>query len=162
MFRFGWTRPSVWAGFQRQCGSIQRRAGTQETQDDSQPPDTIKLSKVMGMMGIASRRNAEKMIQEGQVQVANRVVKNVATRIFPYGTQITVNNRNVRRSIVPTTPAVEFFSRMISLCSTSPCMHGNGNLAYGFIIRYDFTRPRYYKILFSLPADATNFSVAHS
>merc|ERR1712137_532786 len=48
------------------------------------------------MMGVASRRNAEKLIKEGQVRVENQVIKNVATRIFPYGTQIAVNNRNYR------------------------------------------------------------------
>ena len=100
MIRFGWTRQaSLFQTLARSCATQQGPVGSTTNAVHDHPPDTMKLSKVLGMMGVASRRNAEKLIKEGQVRVENQVIKNVATRIFPYGTQITVNNRNVGRNI---------------------------------------------------------------
>ena len=79
------------------------------------------------MLGVASRRRAEELIRDGQVTVENRVVKNVASRIFPYGAKIKVNNKEVR--------IFTSSSLFLTIHSTSHFMHGNGNLGYGFITR---------------------------
>lgn len=62
-------------------------------------PDKIKVSKVMAMMGICSRREAEKLIKQKKVQVGNQIVPSVATRIFPYGVGLTVGTKEVRRNL---------------------------------------------------------------
>lgn len=62
---------------------------------DAEIPEKMKVSKVMTMMGICSRREAEKLIKLGKVEVGNTIVKNVATRVFPFGVGIKVDSKQV-------------------------------------------------------------------
>lgn len=61
---------------------------------------TVKVAKVLGMMGVCSRRNAERLIKSGKVLVDNKPVKNVAQRIFPFGHKIRVENKDVNSFIL--------------------------------------------------------------
>ena len=64
------------------------------------PPETVKLAKVMALLGACSRREAEKLIRNGKVMVENRVIKNVATRIFPYGVKVKIDGREVSARVL--------------------------------------------------------------
>jgi pseudouridine synthase len=55
-----------------------------------------RLHKFLARAGIASRRQGEKMIQEGRVEVDGRVVDTLGMRIDPKKVQVTVDGRPVR------------------------------------------------------------------
>ena len=63
--------------------------------DADAPVDSVKVSKLMGMLGVCSRRKAEQLIKEGNVLADNKPVTSVATRVFPYGTKIRVDKKDV-------------------------------------------------------------------
>jgi len=43
----------------------------------------VRLQKVLSQAGIASRRVAEKMIRDGRVEVDDRIVTELGTRVDP-------------------------------------------------------------------------------
>ena len=48
-----------------------------------QAPGGVRLQKVMAAAGVASRREAERLIQAGRVEVNGRVVTALGTRVDP-------------------------------------------------------------------------------
>ena len=55
----------------------------------------IRLNKYLSMAGIASRRKADEMIQEGKVRVNGKVVTDFGVKIDPHNDQVFVNERQV-------------------------------------------------------------------
>ena len=72
------------------------RPRAQERDDDFERPEptsapgSMRLSKYMGEMGIASRREADEWIEKGWVRVDGRVVSELGSRVMP-GQQVTVD-----------------------------------------------------------------------
>jgi len=73
-----------------------RRNERFEREDDDEPfvhpeqPGSLRLSKRMSELGIASRREADEWIPKGWVRVDDRVVKELGSRVMP-GQRITVD-----------------------------------------------------------------------
>ncbi|MCA9692521.1 MAG: pseudouridine synthase [Nannocystaceae bacterium] len=66
----------------------------------TQPPpregdDRVRLQKVLAAAGVASRRQAEALIDEGRVRVNGRVVREQGVRVDPERDRITVNGEPV-------------------------------------------------------------------
>ena len=57
--------------------------------------DGVRLQKVLSQAGIASRRVAEKMILDGRVEVDDRVVTELGTRVNPDVSVIRVDGARV-------------------------------------------------------------------
>ena len=55
----------------------------------------VRLQKVLSQAGIASRRNAERMIIDGRVEVDGRVVTELGTRVDPDSADIRVDGSRV-------------------------------------------------------------------
>jgi 23S rRNA pseudouridine2605 synthase len=55
----------------------------------------IRLQKVLSQAGIASRRNAEKMIRDGRVEIDGQVVTELGTRVDPDVSKIRVDGARV-------------------------------------------------------------------
>jgi 23S rRNA pseudouridine2605 synthase len=55
----------------------------------------IRLQKVLSQAGIASRRNAEKMIRDGRVEIDGQVVTELGTRVDPDVSMIRVDGARV-------------------------------------------------------------------
>lgn len=53
----------------------------------------VRINKAVAMSGIASRRNAEKLILAGKVQVNGKTVTDLATRVDPRSDKISVNGK---------------------------------------------------------------------
>jgi 23S rRNA pseudouridine2605 synthase len=62
---------------------------------ESEEPQGIRLQKVLSKAGIASRRNAEKMIMDGRVEVDGQVVTEMGTRVDPDASVIRVDGVRV-------------------------------------------------------------------
>lgn len=58
-------------------------------------PQGIRLQKVLSQAGIASRRNAEKLIIDGRVEVDGQVVTELGTRVDPDASVIRVDGARV-------------------------------------------------------------------
>src|ERR1700716_3886971 len=66
--------------------------------DEDGPPlvrGPVRLQKVLSQAGIASRRVAEKMIIDGRVEVDDRVVTELGTRVDPDASVIRVDGARV-------------------------------------------------------------------
>jgi 23S rRNA pseudouridine2604 synthase len=66
------------------------RPAPSEGQVMAQPPESMRLSKRMSELGIASRREADEWIPKGWVRVDGRVVSELGSRVLP-GQQITID-----------------------------------------------------------------------
>jgi 23S rRNA pseudouridine2605 synthase len=62
---------------------------------EHEEPQGIRLQKVLSKAGIASRRNAEKMIMDGRVEVDGQVVTEMGTRVDPDASVIRVDGVRV-------------------------------------------------------------------
>ncbi|MDR1807757.1 MAG: rRNA pseudouridine synthase [Propionibacteriaceae bacterium] len=62
---------------------------------DPNPPEGIRLQKVLAAAGVASRRAAEIMIEEGRVEVNGHVVVQLGTRVDPARDHIRVDGRRL-------------------------------------------------------------------
>ncbi len=62
---------------------------------DAGEPSGIRLQKVLSQAGIASRRNAEKMIRDGRVEIDGQVVTELGTRVDPDVSVIRVDGARV-------------------------------------------------------------------
>ena len=66
------------------------------------PPPTLnaeepmRLQKFLSRAGVASRREAERMITAGRVKVNRRLVKELGTRVDPLKDRVTVDGKGVR------------------------------------------------------------------
>ena len=58
-------------------------------------PEGVRLQKVLSQAGIASRRVAEKMILDGRVEVDDRIVTELGTRVDPHVSVIRVDGARV-------------------------------------------------------------------
>ena len=58
-------------------------------------PEGVRLQKVLSQAGIASRRVAEKMILDGRVEVDDRVVTELGSRVNPDVSVIRVDGARV-------------------------------------------------------------------
>ncbi|NOR13364.1 MAG: hypothetical protein GQ545_08935, partial [Candidatus Aminicenantes bacterium] len=57
----------------------------------------IRLNKFLAQAGVASRREADRMITEGRVSVNNAVVVEMGTQIDPTKDTVRVDGRNVKK-----------------------------------------------------------------
>jgi 23S rRNA pseudouridine2605 synthase len=68
----------------------------------TRPPPTIdseepmRLQKFLSRAGVASRREAERMITSGRVKVNRRVVKELGTKVDPVRDRVTLDGKGVR------------------------------------------------------------------
>jgi 23S rRNA pseudouridine2605 synthase len=62
---------------------------------DTGEPRGIRLQKVLSQAGIASRRNAEKMIRDGRVEIDGQVVTELGSRVDPDVSVIRVDGARV-------------------------------------------------------------------
>lgn len=60
--------------------------------------EAIRLNKLIAMHGIASRREADRLIQEGEVTVAGKVVTEPGTRVDPEDVHVKVRGRLLPRT----------------------------------------------------------------
>jgi pseudouridine synthase len=61
------------------------------------PDDSIRLAKHIASRGVASRREAEKMINEGRIAVNGTIVTEVATFVDPRRDRVKLDDRNLPR-----------------------------------------------------------------
>jgi pseudouridine synthase len=73
-------------------------ATTTGTTPDRDDPRGVRLQKVLAAAGVASRREAERIIQSGRVEVNGRVVTALGTRIDPSADRIRVDGAPVGRA----------------------------------------------------------------
>ncbi len=59
------------------------------------PPESVRLQKLLSQAGVASRRAAEKLIEEGRVKVDGRVVTELGTRVLAGSARVTVDDKPV-------------------------------------------------------------------
>ncbi len=57
----------------------------------------IRLNKYIAQAGIASRRKADELIEQGKVKINGRVVKDHGVRINPRQDSVKVNNRQIKK-----------------------------------------------------------------
>jgi 23S rRNA pseudouridine2605 synthase len=62
---------------------------------ESEEPQGIRLQKVLSQAGVASRRNAEKLIMDGRVEVDGQVVTEMGTRVDPDASVIRVDGARI-------------------------------------------------------------------
>ena len=60
--------------------------------------EKIRLQKYLANQGVASRRAAEKMIEEGRVQVNDLVVDTMGTKIDPATDQVKADGQRIDKS----------------------------------------------------------------
>src|ERR1700722_1188827 len=65
-------------------------------------PPQIRLNKFLADCGLASRRKADSMISEGQVQVNGKTVYELGVRVDPSADRVTVDGKPVK----PTTQKI--------------------------------------------------------
>jgi 23S rRNA pseudouridine2605 synthase len=58
-------------------------------------PENIRLNKFLAMAGIASRRAADELITNGEVEVNGSVVTELGVKIYPHKDSIVVNGRSI-------------------------------------------------------------------
>lgn len=58
-------------------------------------PEGVRLQRYLAQCGVASRREAERLIQAGRVHVDGREVRELGTRVLP-GTPVSVDGRSVQ------------------------------------------------------------------
>lgn len=64
----------------------------------SDPSDTpVRLQKFLAACGVASRRDSERLIQEGRIKVNGRVVSMPGTSVIPLRDTVRVDGRRVRQ-----------------------------------------------------------------
>lgn len=63
---------------------------------DSETPGRIRLQKFLSECGVASRRHSEELITDGRVEVNNKVVTQLGTKIDPQHDQVRVNRRIIK------------------------------------------------------------------
>jgi 23S rRNA pseudouridine2605 synthase len=63
------------------------------TLDNEEP---MRLQKYLSRAGVASRREAERMITAGRVKVNRRIVKELGTKVDPIKDRVTVDGKGVR------------------------------------------------------------------
>lgn len=68
-----------------------------ERHDNGQPDPAFseRLQRVLAARGVASRRKAEEMIQNGRVRVDGRVVTKLGTRVNPHTQRIEVDGKQI-------------------------------------------------------------------
>jgi len=64
-------------------------------------PQPQRLQKILSLAGIASRRKAEAMIQEGRVRINGQVVTQLGTKADPRTDRITIDGRPLRPAAEP-------------------------------------------------------------
>jgi pseudouridine synthase len=73
------------------------RATANATTTATTPEPGVRLQKVLAAAGVASRREAERLIQAGRVEVNGRVVTALGTRIDPVRDRVRVDGEAVGR-----------------------------------------------------------------
>jgi 23S rRNA pseudouridine2605 synthase len=61
----------------------------------------VRLQKIISTAGIASRRAAEKLIQDGRVQVNGETIRELGSKADPETDEIRVDERRVKRAQHP-------------------------------------------------------------
>ena len=74
------------------------RASARTTGTTPEEGPGVRLQKFMASAGVASRREAERLIQAGRVEVNSRVVTTLGTRIDPWRDRVRVDGRAVQES----------------------------------------------------------------
>ena len=69
---------------------------TTATTPDRRRNEAVRLHKLLAQSGIASRREAERLIQAGRVEVNGRVVTRLGTRVDPHRDAVRVDGERVR------------------------------------------------------------------
>lgn len=69
---------------------------SRDTREDDAPADEIRLNKYISECGIASRRRADELINEGSVVVNGKKVYELGTKVRPSLDRITVNGKPIK------------------------------------------------------------------
>jgi 23S rRNA pseudouridine2604 synthase len=81
-------------GQRQERGYLDHDHDDRDDRDDREPPEhapgSVRLSKRMSELGIASRREADEWIAQGWVRVDDQVVKELGSRVLP-GQRVTVD-----------------------------------------------------------------------
>jgi 23S rRNA pseudouridine2605 synthase len=72
-----------------------KRNGLMERRNDAATGSAIRLNKFLSTAGVTSRRNADRMIQDGLVKINGRVVTDLGVKIDPQHDKIFVNEKQV-------------------------------------------------------------------
>ncbi|MDD8017844.1 MAG: pseudouridine synthase [Bacteroidota bacterium] len=64
-----------------------------EKQSENVFPETLRLNRFLAMAGVASRRAAEELIANGEVEVNGVVVKELGTKVHPQNDVVKVNGQ---------------------------------------------------------------------
>lgn len=62
----------------------------------SAPPVKVRLQKFLSECGVASRRHAEDLIREGKVEVNDKIVKELGTKVDPIRDLVRVSRKIVK------------------------------------------------------------------
>ncbi|MFA6438597.1 MAG: S4 domain-containing protein, partial [Bacteriovoracaceae bacterium] len=64
-----------------------------EEQSENVLPETLRLNRFLAMVGVASRRAAETMIANGEVELNGAVVTELGTKVNPQNDVVKVNGQ---------------------------------------------------------------------
>ncbi len=104
--------------FPKPCISTKRQAMTEKT------PPGDRIAKVMSRAGIASRRDAEKMILEGRVKVNGKVVERAALNVTP-DDKIVVDGKPIK---TPDAARIWLYHKPVGLVTTTKDEQGRDTI----------------------------------
>jgi pseudouridine synthase len=77
----------------RQVNPNRRAVSSDASRTDTATPDSMRLNKFLANVGIASRRKADKMIQNGEVEVNGKLITELGFKINPSKDKVVVGGR---------------------------------------------------------------------
>ena len=94
----------------------------QERSEESDASGKVRLQRVLAAAGVAARRAAEEMIEEGRVEVNGRVVTQLPVFVDPAEDRITVDGRPLPKAQRPIYIMVNKPERMLTVSADEPGM----------------------------------------
>jgi len=85
----------------------------------------VRLNKFLAEAGIASRREADKLISAGLVKVNNQVIAEIGIKVDPSKDNVEFKNQTLQ----PAKPLIFMFNKPVGVTSTTKDAHANKTIA---------------------------------